>query len=101
MGNPIFGGPQPLSRNSSPLAASKEGEELIYTSTITKEEEGAKGLSPQGPPPSSGAPRRRCLSSTPGRRGKVASIFIMPGLHLFSTNNSINPLYFVMFPLCE
>jgi hypothetical protein len=41
--NPIFGGTQPLSRNSSLLAAAKEGEELIYTSTITKEEEGARG----------------------------------------------------------
>jgi hypothetical protein len=35
MGNPNFGGPQALSRKSSPLAAAKEGEELIYTSTIS------------------------------------------------------------------
>ena len=95
MGNPIFGGPQALSRKSSLLAAAKEGEELIYTSTISKEEEGARGLSPQGPPPSSGEPRRRLHAgaASPPRRGKVASIFITTGLHLLSFTNTSSSIF--------
>ena len=78
MGNPIFEGGQPLSRNSSPLAAAKEAEELIYITSITKEEEGARGPYPQGlpaPPPPSGrlTPGRRLFHA--GRRGHG-------GLHL-------------------
>lgn len=71
MGNPIFGGPQALSRKSSSLAAAKEGETLIYTSTNSRKKNAKGRRSPMMPaagkespappapptPPPPGAPR--------------------------------------------
>ena len=83
------------------MTAATEGEELLYISTITKEEEGARG---RRPPPGRHAgasllQRRRPLGLP--RRGAVATISITTGLHLFFINNFIKPLNFVMFPRCE
>ena len=49
MGNPIFGGPQALSRKSSSLAATKEGETLIYTSTNSRKKKAKGRRSPMMP----------------------------------------------------
>ena len=70
MGNPIFRGPQALSRKSSSLAAAKEGETLIYTNTNSGKKKAKGRRSPMMPatgkespapppptPPPPGAPR--------------------------------------------